>query len=284
MNDKDKERAILMATYNGEKFLAEQIDSLLQQTYQVWHLYIHDDGSKDNTVSIIKDYITSYPDKITLLEYETQGGACMNFLSLLERVEAPYYMFCDQDDVWLPDKIELSMQAMETIRQRHIQCPIIIFTDMFVVDENLSIIHNSYWKYSKIYPQYIRSFNDCAATAAVSGCTMLFNHQAKECCAPAGPKVFMHDCWVCICTLKKNGILHYIEKPLNYYRQHGGNCMGAGENTSKMGLYYRITHIRSRYIRNKAQLSMLNLLGYGSVFKYILYKIKYQQRIKSGRY
>ena len=71
---------------------------------------------------------------------------------------------------------------------------------------------------------------------------------------------------------------------LNYYRQHGGNCMGAGENTSKMGLYYRITHIRSRYIRNKAQLSMLNLLGYGSVFKYILYKIKYQQRIKSGRY
>ena len=276
---------ILLTTYNGEKYLHSQIDSIFAQTYMDWKIMIIDDCSTDKTCAIIDEYINKYPGKIEFYKNnKNSGDPASNFFKLLSMSKSDYVMFCDQDDVWLPDKIELSMQAMETIRQRHIQCPIIIFTDMFVVDENLSIIHNSYWKYSKIYPQYIRSFNDCAATAAVSGCTMLFNHQAKECCAPAGPKVFMHDCWVCICTLKKNGILHYIEKPLNYYRQHGGNCMGAGENTSKMGLYYRITHIRSRYIRNKAQLSMLNLLGYGSDFKYILYKIKYRQRIKSGRY
>ena len=276
--------AILMATYNGERYLKEQINSLLAQTYQDWHLYVHDDGSADNTVTIVKDYAKHYPDKVTLLEYPSQGGACMNFLSLMEKVEAPYYMFCDQDDVWLPNKIELSIQAMETLQQQYPQTPIIICTDMYVVDQNLSIINNSWWNYSRIYPMYIRAFEDCAATAGVTGCTMLFNHEAKDCCMSAGPKVFMHDCWVCICALKKHGILHCIAEPLNKYRQHGGNTLGAGISVSKMNLIYRLTHIKSRYLRNKAQFNMLNLLGYGSIFKYIKYKIKYQQRIRQGKY
>ena len=276
--------AILMATYNGETYLKEQIDSLLAQTYQDWHLYVHDDGSADNTVAIVKDYTELHSNKVTLLDYPSQGGACMNFLSLMEKVEAPYYMFCDQDDVWLPNKIELSMQAMEELQQQHPQTPIVICTDMYVVDKNLSIINNSLWDFLRIYPMYIKTFDDCAATAGVTGCTMLFNQKAKDCCKPAGAKVFMHDCWVCICALKRHGILHPIEMPLSYYRQHGSNCLGAGIGVSKMNLKYRFTHIKSRYLRNKAQYEMLNLLDYGSIFKYIKYKIKYQQRIKQSAY
>ena len=97
--------AILMATYNGAKYLREQIDSLLAQTCQDWHLFIHDDGSSDDTMSIVNQYIETHPDKITILDYPSQGGACKNFLSMLEQVDSSYYTFCDQDDVWLPSWI-----------------------------------------------------------------------------------------------------------------------------------------------------------------------------------
>jgi glycosyltransferase involved in cell wall biosynthesis len=95
--------AILMATYNGEKYLGEQIDSLLAQTNMDWQLYIHDDGSTDNTQAILQEYAQKHSN-IHILEYESQRGAMKNFLSLLQRVEADYYMFCDQDDVWLKQK------------------------------------------------------------------------------------------------------------------------------------------------------------------------------------
>lgn len=111
--------AILMATYNGEKYLGEQIESILAQTYKDWHLYIHDDGSKDNTVTILKEFVAKHSQQITLLEYSSQGGACRNFLSMLERVDAPYYMFSDQDDVWLNEKIEIEYKKI-----KELGCPI----------------------------------------------------------------------------------------------------------------------------------------------------------------
>ena len=130
-----------MATYNGEKYLREQVDSIISQTCQDWHLYIHDDGSKDSTIAIIKDYICQYPDSITLLDYPPQGGACKNFLSMLDKVEAPYYMFCDQDDVWLPEKIALSLEEMKRQEALHPQKPVVIHTDLHIVDDKLTVTY-----------------------------------------------------------------------------------------------------------------------------------------------
>ena len=111
--------AILMATYNGERFLAEQIASILGQANHDWHLYIHDDGSKDNTVNILNDHAMKHPDEITVLDYPPQGGALSNFMSLLERVEADYYMFSDQDDVWMPEKVELTLQKIREMEKTY---------------------------------------------------------------------------------------------------------------------------------------------------------------------
>ena len=91
-----------MATYNGKKFLGEQIDSILSQSSRLWHLYIHDDGSTDGTVELLNDYANKYPEQITIMNYPSQGGALQNFTSLLEQVEADHYMFSDPDDVWNP--------------------------------------------------------------------------------------------------------------------------------------------------------------------------------------
>lgn len=276
--------AILMATYNGEKFLKEQIDSILAQTDQNWHLYIHDDGSQDETVSKIKGYVGEFPEKITLLEYPSQGGACRNFLSLTERVEAHYYMYCDQDDVWLPEKIALLRQEIERQEQLFPEKPVVVCSDLYIVDEKLSMIHDSMWKYLRIFPQYIRNFNDSAANSVVTGCAMLFNHKSKECCEPYKPAVMMHDCWMCLCALKQGGVLSGVGKQLVYYRQHGENSLGAGVNSSDITLLYRIRHFMRMFRFYREYYKMLSLLGYGSVLKFIRHKLKYRHRVKRGYY
>lgn len=278
--------AILMATYNGEKYLREQIDSLLNQTCQDWHLYVHDDGSKDGTVNIVKSYAERYPDKVTLLDYPPQGGACRNFLSLLEKVEARYYMFCDQDDVWLPEKIALSLEEMKRQEALHLQKPVVIHTDLHIVDDKLTVTYESMWDYTGKHPQYIRTMDDAGGhTSIATGSTMLFNHEAKKCYNPQSAKAIMHDCWLCLCTLKQGGIVHGLNKKLVLYRQHGANCLGSGDTkASDVNLKFRILNFNKVYKSNRDYYAMLQSLGYGSIFKYIHHKIKYKKRIRRGFY
>jgi glycosyltransferase involved in cell wall biosynthesis len=97
---------ILMATFNGESYVGSQIDSLLEQTYQNWHLIIRDDGSQDNTVGKLQHYRALHPDKITLIDDDNLNlGARSNFARLLTHAESDYIMLCDQDDIWLPQKV-----------------------------------------------------------------------------------------------------------------------------------------------------------------------------------
>ncbi len=282
-----KQIAILMATYNGERFLSEQIDSLLHQTNEDWHLYVHDDGSKDGTVSLLKRYQEQHPDRITLLDYPSQGGPCRNFLSMLEKVEALYYMFCDQDDVWLPEKIALSFQEMKHMEVQAPDKPIVIHTDLTIVDEHLHPIYDSMWKYSGIYPQYIKTFADAGGhTTIATGSTLLFNHTARDACfAHQTEKALMHDSWLCLCTLRHKGIIQGVAHKTVLYRQHGGNCLGSGYTAATtVNLKYRLIHLKRMYKSNKRYYCMLSSLGYGSVTKYIGSKINYKQRIKQGHY
>ena len=279
--------AILLATYNGETYLKEQIDSLLAQTYQDWHLYVHDDGSTDGTVAIIKGYTEQYPDKVTQLDYPSQGGPCKNFLSMMDRVEATYYMFCDQDDVWIPEKISLSIQEMKRQEEVHPQKPIVVFTDLYVVDEHLNITYDSMWRYTGIHPQYIKTFADTGGhTSIATGCTMLFNKLSKTCYSHYSPeKAIMPDCWVCLCTLRDGGIVYGISKQLVLYRQHGNNCLGAAETKAPdVNIRYRIKNIDKVYRSNRNYYVMLRSLGYGSILKYLYYKVMYKKRIRRGRY
>lgn len=271
--------AILMATYNAEKYLHEQIDSILAQTCKDWHLFIHDDGSKDNTMAILRAYADKHPQEITLLDYPSQHGAWRNFLSMLTCIESNYYMFSDQDDVWLPEKIETEYQAMQKLERGEGKGkPIVVYSDLIVTDSELNTISPSLWKIAGIYPQLIHSFNDMAANTVISGCTMLFNAEAKNISCHYTDNVTMHDAWIACCVMKHDGLLYPTDQPTMLYRQHGSNTLGA-QDVRHPTFKQRIMRYLTSYDRNKLHYMMLNDLSYGSVFKYIWYRSLYHIKV-----
>lgn len=272
--------AILLATYNSERYLSEQINSILLQSYQDWELYIRDDGSSDGTLDIISDYQRRWPDKISLL-HDNKGSlkSYGNFFELLKTIDSDYYMFCDHDDVWLRDKIESSINEMKNLECHNPNTPIIVHTDMKVVDQDLNIISESFWKYSRLLPDRC-SFIDLACCNCVNGCTMLINKKAKEVSLPNYDYCLMHDALVAQSVAANNGIIYAIKSPFVLYRQHIDNVIGAAD-VKKSFFYNRAIHFvkatmdnigiwkRARHIH---KLSLLEFL----IHKANLSKLRFQ--------
>ena len=131
--------SIVMATYNGEKYVGEQIESILSSDYKDICLYIYDDGSKDNTRSVLKEYELKYPDKVHVSQNETNQGVTLNFLRAVCSTATDYVMLCDQDDVWLPGKITDTLKRIKHMEaQQGKELPLAVFTDAVVVDSELN--------------------------------------------------------------------------------------------------------------------------------------------------
>lgn len=269
--------AILLATYNGKQYLCEQIESLLRQTSKDWTLYIHDDGSTDGTSELLHDYSLRYQN-IVVLDYESQHGAKDNFLSLLQRVDAEYYMFCDQDDVWIPEKVALSINEIKLQEKAYANTPLIVYTDLHVADAQLNITHPSFWKEICLHPEFVTSFDEIAASTAATGCAMILNSLAKAVTIIPAPKATMHDAWITACVLSKGGRICPLHRQTVYYRQHGDNCVGA-EDLNHLSLTYRIKNLREMQLKNWRNYQMLHSLGYGSLLKFMRYKLLYNKRI-----
>ena len=228
-----KELVILMATYNGEKYLKEQIDSIVAQTYKDWQLIIRDDNSSDNTINIINNYIVNFPNKIRLVKNSTEKhGSKNNFLSLKKlaiKENYEYAMFCDQDDVWEENKIKLTLDEMKKI-ERNSEIPALVHTDLKVVDEKLNTIFPSFKIYSKLNPinDY---FSHLLVENTVTGCTMLVNRALliKSESIKKIDDIIMHD-WLFALLAAIYGNISYINAPTILYRQHGNNVVGAKKN------------------------------------------------------
>ena len=223
----EKKIAVLLATYNGERYLPRQIDSLLNQTYQDFNIYIHDDGSKDNTYNIICDYCLKYPNKIFCLNGDSTGGARNNFFYLMNNVEANYYMLCDQDDFWKEDKILKSINAILKLESSYHEDPCLVFTDLEVVDSNLLTINNSMNRSQRLNP-YELTINRIVCQNPVTGCTIIMNKKLNEKSLQFKNinSIIMHDWWIALVAARYGKIGYYNESLIKYC-QHGDNTVGA---------------------------------------------------------
>lgn len=269
--------AILMATYNGEKFLREQIDSIINQSFKDWTLYIQDDGSSDATRYIIEEYCTT-DDRIKLLDIGlSRQGAGMNFMSMLNIVESDYYMFCDQDDVWFPDKIEKSINQIKDEEKLHPDEPIIVHTDRTHTDGDLKIILKSEFNPRNLpieriakkidrlkHPDILRIYT------IVGGCTMLFNHRVKDIVFPY-INVRVHDSICAMAVANNGGIISTILEPTMYYRLHGNNTCGI----SSSKLLPKFLRLFSTLSANMRGFHLWKIYGGGNFFKFLHYRIKY---------
>ena len=255
--------SILLATYNGEKYLREQIDSLLNQTYQDFYLYISDDMSSDNTVSIIKEYVASYPKKIFFLKKEKPSGCAQgNFFYLLNNVQSDVYLFCDQDDVWTNDHVEIFIKKYVSLPEKEKNIPILIHSDLTVVDSKMKIIHNSFLKMQKLPKKIFKRVYYISNN--VTGCVSLINNNLKlialhnyELLIQNIKYIKMHDNFFALIA-SIFGKKIFINKTTNFYRQHDNNICGAIKPRSVVSKIKSIFEINKYNERRILHISFLN--------------------------
>ena len=220
---------ILLSSYNGEKYLKEQLDSLFAQTYKNFEIIVRDDGSTDKTKYILNEYEKNYPNKVQIIEDSIGNlGSSKSFMKLLEySSDCEYVMFCDQDDVWLPEKIEMSINKIKELEvESNKNIPLLVFTDLTVVDEKLNIINKSYWNYQKLIPSITNDWKKLLSQNVITGCTIIMNKKAKEVCLPFTLEMMIHDQWFGV-NVSKYGKIGYLNEQTILYRQHGNNVEGA---------------------------------------------------------
>ena len=219
---------ILLSTFNGEKYLSTQIDSLLNQTYKNWRLLIRDDLSTDGTMSLVNDYKSKFPDKITVLDnHAINKGVVGSFETLIEASSAQYVAFCDQDDVWSPNKLQLQIEKIISLENKHgISTPILVHTDLAVVDDKLNVVSESFWQYQHLAPGKMSTLRRQLVQNCVTGCTVLINRSLIELALPIPQKVIMHDWWLALVAVSE-GVMCEVNVPTVKYRQHENNDTGA---------------------------------------------------------
>jgi glycosyltransferase involved in cell wall biosynthesis len=220
---------ILLATYNGERYLCAQIDSILNQSYQDFRLLIRDDRSTDGTGAILAGYAQQYPDKVVLLSSDENLGVKGNFSELMEQSAAPYLMFADQDDIWQKEKVEKSLKAIQELENERMQ-PLLVHTDLQVVNEQLELLDSSFWRYAGLNPA-LSSLNRLLVQNMVTGCTVIFNRQLLEIALPIPAEALMHDWWLAL-VASAFGRIESLAEPMMLYRQHGANNLGAQKFSS----------------------------------------------------
>lgn len=247
MNEKKcKIRAeILLASYNGARYIREQIDSILGQKDNRWHLTISDDGSTDDTREIVDDYVRRYPQRIRRIESGRRfGNARDHFFWLIGQCDADYMLSCDQDDRWYDDKLGKTLDALlDAERERGKDCPLLVFSDQTPTDGKLRPLAPSLMRYQNQFFEYF-DYRSILMQNVVTGGAMGFNRAlaklAGQCKDPT--QTIMHDWWMAAVAARFGKIV-YIDEQLGDYRQHGTNSVGAKDVRSIEHIIHKFAHL-----------------------------------------
>lgn len=240
---------IIMAVYNGQEYIREQLESLKDQTYTEWRLVIRDDRSSDKTAEIVKKFSDEVEQEVIFKVNEKPSGSAKNNFALLinDAKESDYVMFCDQDDIWKKDKIEITFNKMKQAEERYGRdFPLLVHGDVEVIDENGNINADSMFEMSHIkadskLPQILIQNH-------VTGCTMMCNKKLIAGISEyaSSEYIIMHD-YLAALYASVFGKIEVIRKPLLSYRQHSGNSVGAKNNNNPVYLLKRLANGRKSY-------------------------------------
>lgn len=239
---------ILLATYNGARFLPEQLQSLLDQTHRDWRLIVRDDGSTDGSLELVKDWAAQNGVNLKVLDDGLGNlGACGSFGKLLEATDAPYFACCDQDDVWLPAKLESMLKALRQAEATSgTDTPLLAYSDLVVVNEKLEEIAPSFRAYCSIgsVPP-ATPIRKILIHNVVTGCAAMGNNAIARVACPIPDGARMHDWWLALVACEFGQMVD-VPEALILYRQHGKNTMGA--------LRLDLMGILLRFIRNPVRI------------------------------
>lgn len=234
--------AVLLSTYNGEKYLTEQIESILSQTYSNLDLFIRDDGSTDNTLQIIKDYSIKYKNIRIMNDHNGNLGPKDSFLFMLKNLKQKYeyYSFADQDDIWMDFKIQ---NAIKSIKKSPNETPSLYMSTYDVVDKNLNFIFKR-----NLRSEIPFTLENVIINRSPSACTMIFNFYLADYIINSHPKHFrMHDFWTLLTAISVDADIYVDDSSTMLYRQHESNSVGFMNDN----YLTRITRLISSAVNNK---------------------------------
>ncbi len=259
---------IILATHNGGKYIKEQIISILNQTHTNLRLIISDDGSVDETISIVNCFIAE-DKRVSLVFDNEKKGIISNFNNGLKYVSSSYIMFCDQDDVWKSEKIEYSLDFIlkEEKNVKGESLPCLIFSDLSIVDQELNNISSSFYKYNSLDPLNNLDIRYLRWRSSVYGCTVIFNRILLEKSGFVPIGFSMHDHWYAY-HAAKYGKICYTDKSHILYRQHNNNAVGAhGRDLFSRVKRFRKTINGIKFSVNATRLLMKNECGKNEISK-----------------
>lgn len=232
---------ILLATYNGGEFLADQLASIERQSFSEWRLIARDDGSTDGTVRILSEFRDRFPDKVILIEdSESNLGPMRNFERLLGHSDAPYFLFCDQDDVWMDTKVAILLDLMISAEaEENSDRAFLAHSDLEVVDAELKVMAASMWQYQYMEPNRCQ-WNHLVVQNVVTGCASMGNASLRRTIVPFPKEIIMHDWWMALAA-SVTGRIVWTKECTVMYRQHSKNDTGAK--------HWSITYVFSTFVR-----------------------------------
>ena len=253
---------VLLATFNGEKFLEEQLNSLLNQSFSDFRIVIRDDGSTDTTTDILNKWQSN--GYLKWYSGDNKGYA-FSFMDLVQASgDADYYAFCDQDDIWHSDKVSKTLQKMQEIEDDP-QTPVLIHTDLRVVDRDLQVIHPSFCSLSGFRGDRL-AFHHLLMQNVVTGCTVMINGALAQLASGTTVRnILMHD-WFLALLASACGKVAFLNEATIDYRQHGKNAVGAKNSRSLRYILHRIQSGVRKPLEDTAHQAGILLQAYPKVF------------------
>ncbi|MGF1981764.1 glycosyltransferase family 2 protein [Lactococcus taiwanensis] len=283
---------ILLSTYNGEKYLSKQIDSIINQTFSNWNLLIRDDGSKDKTPQIIKEYC-SKDERIHFINESniSNVGVHRSFKELAAFEEADYYFLSDQDDVWKKKKIEKMLQVAHGKSNSRWSGPKLYYSDLTIVNSKLEVISERIKNPEGNHKAPI--LKDFLANNVVTGCSAMFNLTLRNLWLADSEIIALHDSMLGILAAAF-GQLIFIDEPLIYYRQHEANVVGAKTKGSAFQVFWNYHAAMQKRAENVLKefstlspesrkiLVAFRKLETGNIFSRLAIVVKYRYRYAMG--